>query len=275
MTSRSPLRPEEEWARQMIEAELSCPVVQHDDGTDAGMFDLRIEYPNRSHGAVEVVGAPDPLRTRLWNTANGGGGRHIIDGIAGGWNITLGLDAHVKSAKAALPTLLRMLESQNVRAVRRHDKSNEAVWARQHGIVQAIQFGTDFPGSVYFSIDLEPGEMGGWVQPNPGVTLPTWVSNLLAMDHYADVPAKLRASGLAERHAFVLVPFFALEGSFDLIDALWRSDVPLPSTAPELPDGIDQVWIVGTMSDGTGYRRAPSPGWTRFDKLQPSDGVSD
>ena len=37
----------ERWAQQIIEKELDCPVVVHDDGSQPSMYDLRI-------GAVEA-----------------------------------------------------------------------------------------------------------------------------------------------------------------------------------------------------------------------------
>ena len=41
------LRPDEEWARQMIEHDLGVPVVQHDDGSTESAHDLTIQYPSR------------------------------------------------------------------------------------------------------------------------------------------------------------------------------------------------------------------------------------
>lgn len=263
------LRPEEEWARQLLEHELGVPVVQNDDGSGTSMFDLRIEYSDQSPGAVEVVGAPDPTRTRLWNTANGGVGRHIIPNISGGWMVWLSLDANVKEVKQCLPDLLRMLESQNVDSLGRHDRSNEALWARAHGIAYARQSETSYPGSVYFAIDL-PGELSGWVRPDAGDTLAPWVSELLTLDRYTDVAAKLLASGLDERHAFVIVPIFAVDGSFDLVDLLCRDDIAIPSQDPQLPNGIDNLWVVGTFSGNHGYRWSSGGGWSTFEKAAPA-----
>lgn len=264
------LRPEEEWARQLLEHELGVPVVQNDDSSEPAMFDLHIVYPDQPPAAVEVVGAPDPTRTRLWNTANGGAGTHTIPSIAGGWMVWLSLDANVKQVKQCLPDLLRMLENQNVRSLGRHDQSNEALWARTHGIAHARQSGTSYPGSVYFTIDLPPGELSGWVRPDPGDTVAPWVSNLLALDRYTDVAAKLLASGLDERHAFVLVPIFAVDGTFELVDLLWRDDMALPSQDPQLPDGVDNVWVVGTFSSGCGFRWSSGGGWSTFEKAVPA-----
>jgi hypothetical protein len=55
-----PLRPEEEWARDIISQTLSVPVEQHDDNSRDGMHDLWIVYPDRPPAAVEVTAAADP-----------------------------------------------------------------------------------------------------------------------------------------------------------------------------------------------------------------------
>jgi hypothetical protein len=36
-----PLRPEEEWARQLMAAELGAVVVQHDEQSQDSMYDLK------------------------------------------------------------------------------------------------------------------------------------------------------------------------------------------------------------------------------------------
>ena len=57
-----------------------------------------------------------------------------------------------------------------------------------------------------------------------------------------DVPAKLLASGMTERHAVVLVtvdwlgPFSSIEGGV------------LPKIAPTLPNGVDCLWMVTLKS---------------------------
>jgi hypothetical protein len=53
----------------------------------------------------------------------------------------------------------------------------------------------------------------------------------------ADVPAKLLASGLAERHAIVVV-------SDDWLGPLVSiEDGAMPAVAPTLPAGVDCVWL--------------------------------
>ena len=54
------LSDEEAWARDCIgEALPGCTVDQHDDGSEPGMYDLTITYPDGHLGAVEVTAAVD------------------------------------------------------------------------------------------------------------------------------------------------------------------------------------------------------------------------
>ncbi len=51
---------EEAWARDCLRAALpGCAVDQHDDNSEAGMYDLTITYRDGAIGAVEVTAAAD------------------------------------------------------------------------------------------------------------------------------------------------------------------------------------------------------------------------
>jgi hypothetical protein len=82
------LRPEEEWARDIISRTLSLPVEQHDDGSKDGMHDLWIVDGDTSEAAAEVIAAADSESIKLWKLANSGG-RWLVEGLAGGWLVSL------------------------------------------------------------------------------------------------------------------------------------------------------------------------------------------
>ena len=67
------LRREEEWARSLISRALGVPVVQHDDGSLPGMYDLVIRNADGSVSAVEVTMPADGPCIALWNHMNGKG----------------------------------------------------------------------------------------------------------------------------------------------------------------------------------------------------------
>jgi hypothetical protein len=57
-----------------------------------------------------------------------------------------------------------------------------------------------------------------------------------------DVPGKLLASGMTERHAVVVVTVDWLGPFSSIVDGA------LPKIAPTLPDGVDCLWIVTLKS---------------------------
>lgn len=111
------LRPEEEWARQMMSHALGLPVVQHDDGSSEGMHDLEVLYDGET-AAVEVTSAADGESIALWNLMNGRNERWVVDELQGGWMVSLEPSARAKRLKTELPRLLRELEISGLTELR-------------------------------------------------------------------------------------------------------------------------------------------------------------
>jgi transcriptional regulator with XRE-family HTH domain len=68
--SMKALRPEEEWARDIISQTLSVPVEQNDDNSQDGMHDLWILHPDRPAAAVEITAAADSESIQLSKLMN-------------------------------------------------------------------------------------------------------------------------------------------------------------------------------------------------------------
>jgi hypothetical protein len=260
------LRPEEEWARQMLSSALDAPVVQHDDGSAPSMYDLRVDYLDRPPAAVEVTSAADGETIALWNLMNGNG-RWIEDDLVGGWTVSLDVAARAKRVRSELPGLLASLERSGSQSFRRrtHGQADDVCrQARSIGVVSAQQSGTDFPGSIYITIELPLGRSAGWVSDD-GDALSEWIGSFLALPEQADVRAKLGRSGATERHAFVLLPGFST-APFNTAELLMREDPPLPRIAPHLPPEVTDAWIASFWSTGVGIRWSDDQGWSTFDK---------
>jgi hypothetical protein len=110
------LRNNEEWVRQTLDSTLGVPVEQNDDGSQPGLHDLNIVYPNGPHAAVEVTAAVDAASTELWNIAYREGRWEESD-LAGGWSVYV--DPARRSRKSRLrrdlPPFLRGLETAHLR----------------------------------------------------------------------------------------------------------------------------------------------------------------
>ena len=253
----------------MIQQALGVSVVQHDDGSAPRMYDLEILHDDRPPAAVEVVAAADPASIELWNILNSGG-RWQAEGIEGGWMVALDpLIAHARRIERELPGLLAQLETLELREVRPHRRRGPLEdLASDLGIVSASQSGTDYPGSIYITLQLAPERSGGFVADN-GDALASWLSHFLHEPKQKDVRDKLASSGAQERHAFVYLPGFTT-APFSASDLLMRDGAPLPLEIPRLPDEVTHVWAVSTWSSGEGFRWSPEAGWAKFAKTVPT-----
>lgn len=163
-----------------------------------------------------------------------------------------------------LPTLLRALEDEGVSELRRRGRRSRSEEQQRLGIHHAIQSGTDFPGSIYITIQLTHERSGGFV-PDDTNAVAAWISVFLESSACADVRSKLVASKAIERHAFVLVPGFST-APFEVTDALMRQHAPIPADAPTLPREVTHIWVASTWSSGLGFHWSPTHGWSSFEK---------
>lgn len=264
------LAEEEAWARDCLrEALPGCAVDQHDDNSEASMYDLAITYPGGAIGAVEVTAAADRQQLELWKLVGGQGKRWIEPGRAGGWIVRILPSTRAKSLLRQLPDLLRILERAGLHDVRGNKASTDqsSALAGRLGIVQTSQVTTDYPGSIYVMPPERLSQMGGY-SPITGDPLAQWLSEWVPDPSRTDNLRKLARSGVPERHLFVLVPGFNL-APFAVNDLLMAPNAPLPTMPPALPSEITHVWTVSTWSSGDGLRWSPETGWARFTKIAP------
>lgn len=203
------LRPEEEWARLIIAGVLEADVELHDDGTQTAMYDLHVRFENGTTAAVEVTAAADPEAIELWKLVNPPDERWIDDRLAGGWMAELQSTARAKALRSELPLLLRALEAQGIMELegRQHRASTTERHAHRLGVHYLSQNGTDFPGSIYATIQI-PAERSGGMVAADGNAIPDWLGPWLRNER-ADVISKLAAARADVRHVFVLVPGFS------------------------------------------------------------------
>ena len=253
-----------------IAATLGLKVEQHDDGRQPAMHDLNIMTADGSPAAVEVTAAADPDSIQLWKLVNGRDERWTVPDLQGGWMLHLEPTARAKRLLKELPAFLGELEGQGITEIpsqRRRQEVPESIEgrARALGIVSGNQSGTDFPGSIYLTIERSPERTGGAVD-STGSAVPGWVRDFLLDPHQSDVLGKLARSGASERHAFILVPGFS-SAPFGVVDMLWRDkDDVVPTTSPELPDQVTHVWLMAFWTIGSGLRWSPDRGWERFER---------
>jgi hypothetical protein len=262
------LRWEEEWTQQILSRVLGVEVKQHDDGSEPGMYDLTILETDTPSGAVEVTSAADGESIALWRLMNDRDERWQVDGLEGGWSVSLEPSARGKRVWKELPSLLALMEEERITDLGRANDPLVEDIAEALGVVDLVQLGTEFPGSVYVTLSL-PSERTGGAVPQTGTPLSRWMGDFLNAPDQADVRNKLGLSTLSERHCVVVVPGLSTV-PFPVMDLLIREDAPAPQEAPELPNEVTAVWIFSTWSSGNGFRWSPTSGWEPFEKLDPS-----
>lgn len=257
-----------------IEAALPGVAVRvNDDGSRNAMHDLDLYREGRVFGACEVTAAADEAAIEFWNIANGRrSDRWTEPGLVGGWLVGARGGARFNRLRQDLPDILRALEQNGIDEVR-------AEWgpppfsSRLHdlGVDEVHQNGTDFPGSIYLTLDLPPDRRGGIV-PDHGDDLARWVGVWLAdPDQRHNIEKVLRAS-CEESHLFVLLPGFTV-APFAAADVLMRSGGPLPSIPPRLPLGINRLWLMSTWDTGDLFEWDGRT-WLRHQKVLATDGGS-
>jgi hypothetical protein len=260
-------RLDERWAARLMTAQLGVPVTVHDDGRQESMYDLTIQYSDRSPGAVEVTSVTDGPSIALWKLINPPRKRWCEPDLAGGWGVALAPAANAKLIKRQLPQILANLEAQGIRELRPQPR-RDPLHLRELGIRHLFQADTKFPGSIYPTIDL-PGEQSGGAVPDHTNALAEWMSSWISDPIRADNLRKLAASGADERHLFVIFRGFS-GAPFQVADALMRDEARPPEMDPDLPPELTHLWAVSLWNMGHGFRWAPDTGWTRFDKFPPA-----
>lgn len=264
------LRGEEKVALNTIAATLGLRVEQYDDGSRPGMHDLNIFAADRVVAAVEVTAAADPDSIQLWKLVNGRDERWTVPSLRGGWMLQLKPTARAKRLLKDLPALLEELEGEEITEIprqRRRHEGAESIEARARalGIISGNQSSTDFPGSIYLTIERSPERTGGLVE-STGSAVPGWVRDFLLNPRQSDVLGKLERSDAPERHVFILVPGFST-APFGVVDMLWQdARSTVPTTRPHLPEQVTHVWLMSFWTVGSGLRWSPDSGWERFER---------
>jgi hypothetical protein len=236
---------EEEWARRIVEKELRRSVVVHDDNSRPSMYDLRIGRADAPELAVECVRAIDPTREETLSVGLAQGPLELA--LRGDWVIMHEPSARIKAIKKRLEPLLRELEDRGLSTF----SVDRGLRGRATSLFEELEsldvvYGSCFSLPGTGKVILQMTGTGG-VGDSQGTAVPGWVGQFLRHPDREDVIQKLRRSGAAERHAFIIVypggTPFPVEYYFNFTKEL----DPLPTEAPNLPQPVTGVWIVSVL----------------------------
>lgn len=245
---RTELRAEEVWAQSVIALVLGLDVVQNDDNSEQGMYDLRVGYAENPVIAIEVTSAVDDIFTATWNSGPAQGPKRWQ--LVGDWTVQLERRADLKQIDAELPAVLATLESSSLEGglpvdhmLRRY---NRPVWdvLRRLGIGYVSCYRTPGSGSVNFTMTGRGGTID-----SKGESIPAWVGDWLRNEKRADVLRKLAATTAPERHVFIPVSLRGAGWPVESYLITWLGRRELPRDPPDLPKPVTAVWLVSTSAE--------------------------
>jgi hypothetical protein len=247
------MRPDEEWAKAIIEAELGVPVEQNDFNDGTSTYDLRIGDKRAPHAAIEVVAARDPdMEGLLAGTPEGD--FFVPDqsyGVTGCWSATVRPGAMVKRLISDLPSIIADMQvrsEQELDDLIRNDRTVELAQLERLGVQELLS--TDSPECTPARIYLFPEPQGGEI-PESVEPLTRWCEGFLYDERRKDVLRKLSVDA-TERHAVVPVGFGGAPGETQayLMRDVYVGQPPagLNEAQPDLPEPITHLWVVSSSA---------------------------
>jgi hypothetical protein len=256
---RGDLDPDEEAAGEIVAELLGGTAVPRDvPGAAEKTHDLDIKLPDGRRIPLEVTAAADEALEALAKAALHT--KHQAPTLSQDWWVGLPMDGKVKVKplmKAVIP-LLETFETHGVTQVSRFPRDKpagsegEAAEAARalHGLgaLHAHAIGPPKPGEVTQIFTSLAGSAGSDFES----------MNDLVAERASKKVEKLIAAGGDERHLFVWLRGSASDAQ------LAMTTLPPPGSVPEIPEGIDVVWLaVGVPGQPVSWlwRLRPPGGW--------------
>ncbi|OHV28441.1 hypothetical protein BCD49_37985 [Pseudofrankia sp. EUN1h] len=237
----------DEWlACATLQAALGVKVVRNDDQSPQprrsrqprpnGRHDLTITYADGRRAAVEVVSTRDETAMGFSAASTS---YTTVSRLTRTWVLVVSPEARIKDLKREAPAALARLEENGTTSLEGRGISDRRPQElRRLRVVSCVSTppAEGNKAGFYLVQDFTAGWSGG--SSDHGDLVVQRCNELLASAEKADVPRKLLASGLSERHAVVVV-------TFDWLDSLGSIESgALPRIAPTLPKGVDRLWLV-------------------------------
>jgi hypothetical protein len=261
---RGDLDPGEEAAGEIVAKLLGGTAVPRDvPGADEKTHDLDIKLPDDGRCiALEVTSAADGALEALARLALHT--KHEAPTLSQDWWVGLPMDGELKVKplmKGVIP-LLETLEAHGVRGVDRFPRGKPA---GSEGEAAEAARGLHALGALHAHAlgPPKPGEVAQILTSLAGGAVSSFVSmNDLVVERARKKVEKLIAAGCDERHLFVWLSGSASDAQ------LAMTTLPPPDSVPEIPEGIDVVWLaVGVPGRPVSWlwRLQPPGGWEQID----------
>ncbi|MBT2383676.1 hypothetical protein [Streptomyces sp. ISL-11] len=243
-------------ARQCIAVTLGVDVEVHDVDGKQGAHDLAFAYDGRDC-AAEVKLVVDPAQREVEAKA-GKFGYRVDNRLRHSWTVYLSPGRRWNTALTQIPALLSRVEVAG-------DKVLAHPWRRGELSEHLDRIGVD---DLVCVPPTEKHPPGYYVMPAP------WGGGVPSMDeavasacqHLASqVMRKIRkqlANAQAdEKHAFLFY-------GWEYMEAIpFSRDDEFPRAAPQLPAGVDALWLTSTLHESAVVVWLPDRGWLRAARL--------
>ncbi len=235
---RSTKDTDEELACLVLRTVLATRVERVDRSPLQGHHDLEIYYPDGRIGAGEVVSARDPIWTKLEAALSRRGYTEHAE-LTRLWFVLVRPGRSLKRMQSYVPSLLRELESQGIDKVADSGNGDMQVALKRLGIesCSSTQPTTMHPAGFF----LMPNILTAWVGNGDDVL--QFCESFLADDLGGSKADKLRRAETAdERHVVIILTAEQL-GPHTAVDT-----GELPTHSPDLPQGVDWLWVIASKS---------------------------
>jgi hypothetical protein len=240
---------------------------RHDNGRRTSAHDFDLMGGAEMVAAMEVTSATDgPARaiTNEWSK----GGTLTVPGLASNWMVRVrpvdprGMRSRMACLRSRIGDILTEFKSKGIDQF--HDdryfpEPELAAKVGDLGIRQILLLGPQGAGRVHVEPWYPIERSAGFVQSD-GNSLADWIGEWLSDPEQADNLTKLRSSGLAERHLFVVLPTLPM-APFEVFNVFFN-ETP-PNHDPVLPEEVSHVWAAAD-SDHLGWRWSRADGWRAF-----------
>jgi hypothetical protein len=234
---------------------LGIRVEPYDRDGRQRAVDAILHYADGRKAALEVSATGPDREAPIQHYLGKRGRSRTIAGVSGTWVVQLPRTFHPADMRKVEERLRRCEERKVMHLGELAADGDDHGQLTHQGVRADLIEATG--ARVHFVLLPTAGPVG----PGP-VGLPRELDAVLSTDRIQSKVEKLAASGLAERHLFLVV----LPGTFrhPVFDTLAFSG-PLPEAAPRLPSGLSQVWLLTGVRAGGVVRAISGEGWRRDD----------
>ncbi len=234
---RSTKDADEELARLVLRTALDCRVERVDKRPLQGHHDLEIYYSDGRLGVGEVVSTRDPIWTELTDAVSGRSYSKRAE-LTYLWFVLIRPETSLKRIQSQVPSLLRQLENQGIDKVTRSGYGDIQAMLKKLGIdsCSSCQPTAKHPPGFYLMSNV----LAAWVGNGDGVM--QFCEGFLANDSGRSKVDKLRRAEADEKHVVIILTTDQL-GPHTAVDT-----GELPTHPPDLPQGLDWLWVIASKS---------------------------